>query len=319
MQKTRQISFVWVNGLYLIILLGLVFIPVLIQWAGVRADTTSAQLVQTIILEVAIIGLPAFLFLWFGSDDRKAAFKAKPLPVLDMLLVGGMAATGYGFIIFVNLVWYAILTLIGEPMGQDVPAITTGSEFLLAIAALCIVPAFCEEMFFRGFMLNAYERRLRWAPAVIMVGVMFAVYHILLITIPSIIILGIMITFVVYRTRSIWAGVLYHFIHNFLSVCLAYAQPKLMDYMEGSGMSADMPQLEGNLMLSGIIAWAVIGAFCLALFGLFTWLLHYRTRDTVRPVAAIEKPSVVEWLPAILAGGLIIYLWVAQIIQMVNG
>jgi len=319
MQRTRQISFWMVNLVYLIILLGLVFIPLLIQWMGVRADTTSAQLVQTVILEIAIIGLPAFLFLWFGSDDRKAAFKLKPLPVLDILLVGGMAVTGYGFIIFVNLVWYAILSLMGEPTGQEVPAITTGNEFVLAIAALCIVPALCEEMFFRGLMLNAYERRLRWVPAVVMVGTMFALYHILLITIPSIIILGIMITFVVYRTRSIWAGVLYHFIHNFLSVCIAYAQPKLMEYMEGSGMPAEMPQLEGNLLMSGIIAWGVIGAFCLALFGVFTWLLHYRTRDIVRPTAVIEKPSVVEWVPAVLAGGLIIYLWVAQIIQMVNG
>jgi membrane protease YdiL (CAAX protease family) len=319
MQRTRQISFRWINWLYLIILLGLIFIPLIMQWAGVRADTTNAQLIQTMILEIAIIGLPAFLFLWFGSDDRKAAYKVKPLPVLDILLVGGMAATGYGFIIFVNLIWYAILSLLGEPMGQEVPAITTGSEFLLAVAALGIVPAFCEEMFFRGLMLNAYERRLKWAPAVVMVGVLFALYHILLMTIPSIIILGVMITFVVYRTRSIWAGVLYHFVHNFLSVCIAYAQPKLMEYMESSGMPAEMPQLEGNTLMSGIIAWGVIGAFCLALFGVFTWLLHYRTRDIVRPAAAIEKTSVIEWLPVILAGALIIYMWVIQIIQMVNG
>lgn len=319
MQRTRQISFRWVNWLYLIILLGLIFIPAVIQLAGIRADTTDAQLLQTMILEIVIIGLPAFLFLYFGSDDRKAAFKLKPLPFLDILLVGGMAATGYGFIIFVNLVWYAILSLIGEPAGQEVPVITTGSEFLLAVVALGIVPAFCEEMFFRGLMLNAYERRLKWAPAVVMVGVLFALYHILLMTIPSIIILGVMITFVVYRTRSIWAGVLYHFVHNFLSVCIAYIQPKLMEYMDGSGMPTEMPQLQGDLMMSGIIAWGVIGMFCLALFGVFTWLLHYRTRDIVRPAAAIEKTSAVEWLPVILAGALIIYLWVVQIIQMVTG
>ena len=287
MQRSRrQMSFIEVNWLYLIILVGLIFIPLIVQWAGIRADTTNAQLIMTIVLEIAIIGIPAFLFLWFGSDDRKAVFKLKPLPILDIFLVGGMAATGYGFIIFVNLVWYAILSLLGEPMGQEVPAITTGNEFFLAIVALGVVPALCEEMLFRGIILGTYERRMKWAPAVIMVGVLFAVYHILLLTIPSIIILGVMITFVVYRTRSIWAGVLYHFIHNFLSVCLAYAQPKLMEYMEGSGMPADMPQLEGSVMLSGIIAWGVIGAFCLALFGVFTWLLHYRTRDIVRPAAA---------------------------------
>ena len=251
MRRTRQISFGGVNWLYLVILAGLICIPLILQWAGIRADTTSAQLVQTIILEIAVIGVPAFLLLWFGSDDRKAAFKLKPLPVLDIFLVGGMAATGYGFIIFVNLVWYAILSLLGEPMGQEVPAITTGSEFLLSIAALGIVPALCEEMLFRGVILGAYERRLKWAPAVIMVGVLFAVYHILLLTIPSIIILGVMITFVVYRTRSIWAGVLYHFIHNFLSVCLAYAQPKLMEYIEGTGMPTELLQLEGSAMLSG--------------------------------------------------------------------
>ena len=156
---------------------------------------------------------------------------------------------------------------------------------------------------------------MKWAPAVIMVGVLFAAYHILLLTIPSIIILGVMITFVVYRTRSIWAGVLYHFIHNFLSVCLAYAQPKLMDYMEGSGMTADMPQLEGAaLMLSGIIAWGVIGAFCLALFGVFTWLLHYRTRDIVRPAAAHrENPPSSSGCRCSLPGALILCLWVVQI------
>ena len=319
MQRTRQIGLRGVNWLYLIILGGLVFIPAIMHLAGIRADTTSAQLLQTIILEIVIIGLPAFLFLYFGADHRKAAFKLKALPVMDVFLVGGMAATGYGFIIFVNLVWYALLSLIGEPAGQEVPAITTGSEFLLAVAALGIVPALCEEMFFRGLMLHVYERRMKWIPAVVMVGVLFALYHILLMTIPSIIILGVMITFVVYRTRSIWAGVLYHFIHNFLSVCLAYIQPRLVEYIESSGMPADMPQLQGGAMLSGIIAWGVIGAFCLALFGVFTWLLHYRTRDIVRPAAAVEKTSAIEWLPVILAGALILYMWVAQILQMVNG
>lgn len=318
MQGTREIRLRSVNWLYLIIFMGLVFVPYILQLAGIRADTTVAQLIQTIILEIAIIGLPAFLFLWFGSDDKKAAYKVKPLPILDIFLVGGMAATGYGFIIFVNLIWYAVLSLLGEPMGQEVPAITTRNEFLLAIVALGVVPALCEEMFFRGLLLHVYERRLRWIPAVIAVGVLFALYHILLMTIPSIIILGVMITFVVYRTRSIWAGVLYHFVHNFLSVCLAYAQPKLMEFMEDSGM-AEMPQLEGSTLMSGIIAWGVIGVFCLALFGVFTWLLHYRTRDIVRPAAAPEKTSAFEWLPVILSGALILYLWVAQVIQMAAG
>ena len=143
MQRSRrQMSFIEVNWLYLIILVGLIFIPLIVQWAGIRADTTNAQLIHDhCILEIAIIGIPAFLFLWFGSDDRKAVFKLKPLPILDIFLVGGMAATGYGFIIFVNLVWYAILSLLGEPawVRRSRPS-PRGTNFFLAIVALGVVP-----------------------------------------------------------------------------------------------------------------------------------------------------------------------------------
>jgi membrane protease YdiL (CAAX protease family) len=318
MQKTR-ISLLGVNLLYLGILVGLIGVPMLIQAIGIQTETTVGQLLQTGILEIVLIGIPAFLVLWFGSSDRKAAFKARPLSFIDSVLVGSMAVTGYGFIIFVNLVWYAILSLIGEPMGQEVPAITTAGEFWLAVLTLGAVPALCEELLFRGVMLDAYESRLKWVPAILLIGVLFAAYHILLSTIPSIILLGVMITYTVYRTRSIWAGVLYHFTHNFLSVCLAYLQPKLVTYMEGQGMAVDMYEAGEGALLSVIIAWGIIGAFCLGLFAVFTWLLYYRTRDTLRPTASLERASAVEWLPVMLAGVMILYSWIIQIITMAVG
>lgn len=318
MQRTWRTSYLTrANWLYLSIFAGLALLPMLIKWAGINTESSMGRLLETIVLEIIVIGLPAGLFIAYGAEDKKAALKIKSLPVMDMILVGGMAFTGYGVIIFVNLVWYALLSQFGQPLTQDVPPITTGMEFWVAVAALGIVPAFCEELLFRGVLLSAYESRLKWAPAIIMVGIMFAAYHVLLLTIPAIILLGIMITFVVYRTRSIWAGVLYHFIHNFLSVCLTYMQGRLADFMDEGTLPGDLSQLGNETLVAGIVAWAVIGAFCLGLFAVFIWLLHYRTRDIVRPTAAPRKTAVIEWLPLILAGALVLCLWIAQVWQMV--
>lgn len=314
MQRT---FFARTNWLYFGVLILLVAASGIVPLLGIDASTTSVQLIETMVLEIVVIGLPALLFVILGAEDKRDVLKIKQLSFIDVVLVGGMAVSGYGVITFVNLLWYLLLSQIGQPMAQDIPTIATGGDFLLGIVAMAVVPAFCEEMMFRGVIFHAYESRFRWIPAVVMVGAMFAVYHLLLLTIPSILILGIMITYTVYRTRSIWAGVLYHFVHNTLSVCLTYVQNLLADKM-GEGMfAADLSQLSGDMLLAGIVSWAVIGAFCLGLFGVFTWLLYYRTRDIERPVRIQARPSFLEWLPVALAGLLIVYMWVAQVVTMV--
>jgi membrane protease YdiL (CAAX protease family) len=78
------------------------------------------------------------------------------------------------------------------------------------LAFISIVPGFCEEMFFRGFM----QRRLleRWSPwlAIPVVSVLFGLAHMQLHTIVFATVVGVWFGVLAWRTGSIWPGALAH-------------------------------------------------------------------------------------------------------------
>ena len=107
------------------------------------------------------------------------------------------------------------------------------SEFLVAespgrvlwlLGLVALTPAICEEVLFRGVLLAGTRSNLTPLRVVLLNGVVFGLFHVPSATVfrllPSAI-LGILLAWVVLRTRSIWPGMLMHFINNGSIVILA--------------------------------------------------------------------------------------------------
>jgi sodium transport system permease protein len=88
------------------------------------------------------------------------------------------------------------------------------------VLAFCVTPALCEEFFFRGLLLGGFRDRLgKWA-AILLTGLLFGLFHISIYRILPTALLGMLITWVVYETRSLWAGCLLHLLNNLAAVLI---------------------------------------------------------------------------------------------------
>src|SRR5204862_4024202 len=88
-------------------------------------------------------------------------------------------------------------------------------ELLLYVALL---PAFCDELEFRGMLLSGLKRRLRPATLGVVIGIIFGLFHMSLFRIAPTAALGMVLTAIALMTGSIFPGMLLHAGNNALGV-----------------------------------------------------------------------------------------------------
>ena len=151
-----------------------------------------------IMTQFMIISLP-LLFAYYIKADFKEVFSLK---VPKLKHVFGSIVLWIGGYILIMIITQLIL-------------------FLLAIALL---PAICEEMFFRGFIFSSFskskDKNKSIKLAIICSGVLFGIMHMDFIRIIPTSILGIIFAYSVYKSGSIFVSMLLHFLNNSVAVVL---------------------------------------------------------------------------------------------------
>ncbi|MBQ4054267.1 MAG: CPBP family intramembrane metalloprotease [Clostridia bacterium] len=98
-----------------------------------------------------------------------------------------------------------------------------GASPLKVVLCIAVVPAFCEEMIFRGFFLNRLLRAHRSpAPAIILSGLLFGILHFDLFKLPATTLMGIGWGYIAYKTGSLMMPILFHMLNNAYSVYALY-------------------------------------------------------------------------------------------------
>ncbi|MFN3597165.1 MAG: type II CAAX prenyl endopeptidase Rce1 family protein [Rubricoccaceae bacterium] len=82
------------------------------------------------------------------------------------------------------------------------------------LLAVAVTPAVCEELLFRGYLQRQTERVGGTLVSIVLVGVVFGLYHLRFSQALPLATLGVYLGFVVWATGSLWAGVLVHLLNN---------------------------------------------------------------------------------------------------------
>lgn len=188
------------------------------RWIAVPGLSDTARI---LLAEVGFIALPPLLFALFARYRLADTFRLR-LPgwrdtglVVLMAPIATLAAYSAG-LLAIALVRLAFGTMrisgdIGDIMSRGLP---------VAVLTMGVVPAVCEEWMFRGFFQRGMEgfgeRR-----AVLVSGVLFGLFHFDFQRFAAQTLLGLVIAYVVYRSGSLFGGMLLHFLHNAGSVLLA--------------------------------------------------------------------------------------------------
>jgi sodium transport system permease protein len=165
-------------------------------------------------------GLP-ILAAWYLKLNLRATFQWR-LPSLRAALGAVcLGATSWivvmQFALWLSLVWpQASSTGVMESAIKSLDKLPGGLAAMIFL--LGVTPAICEEHLFRGFFQQGLLKSGKWT-ALLLVGVIFGAYHAIpLFNQPIWMSMGVLIAFMAWESRSIWPGVIFHFMHNSLSL-----------------------------------------------------------------------------------------------------
>ena len=192
------------------------FITMLVARAFPRGDPMLA-LVAVIALEGA---LGFWVVLWVklrhqvGLRQLGLRFKSSDIGagILAALLGLGVGAVITQIVISIG---NDIASKPVEP-PQQLPDIHRGPQWVLAFIAVVLVAPIAEELFFRGFLYQAF-RRWRGVPqGVLLSAGVFALAHVSPIIIPSIFFLGVILAYLFERRGSLAATIAAHMSYNLI-------------------------------------------------------------------------------------------------------
>lgn len=243
-----------------------------------------------VITEFGIILLPVMLYLLIKRYDIKYVLRLNPIKVEHGFLVFLIIFFSWFVSTFLALLTNYFLSKLGKIPVSPVPAAQNIGELVLQILIISCTAAFCEEMLMRGLIMRGYEMRGS-IKSVFITAVFFAALHLNVQNFLSIIFLGSILGFVVYRTDSIYAGMIGHFTNNTMSILMTYffGQVGRMGGMAAAGQKIEVPLL--SVIFYGIIA---------AAFGAFLYLLLKYLIKTTEPYIIYSPTGIREDLKIFL-------------------
>ncbi len=166
---------------------------------------------QLVFNEVVImIGATLLMLKFYNLDvtDALSLRRVKPAVWLAILFaIPSGYLTALAIFRIVNKVIPAPQQLLERFAEDFIPAGMPMWQLYLYVAVL---PAICEEIAFRGMLLNGLRRRLRPAALMVSVGIIFGLFHMTLFRIAPTALLGMILTGIALMTGSIFPGMLMH-------------------------------------------------------------------------------------------------------------
>lgn len=168
--------------------------------------------------QILLILMPCILLAWWLRASPVGTFKLRATGVLAL---GAAVAVGLAAPLLNNALLRAIGA--GEPseamrhVEAQMRSLVHGSP-LGAALLIGVLPAVCEELFFRGFLLSGFSSAFRGrgseVRAVVLTAALFAVFHIAPEKWLPTFLMGLVLGFLASRTGSIWPGMLAHALNN---------------------------------------------------------------------------------------------------------
>ena len=197
------------------------------------ADMINAIL--TFILQAVLEGIFLIAPLWFAVYKPRRIARAQGQP--DPGMRSGLAALGFRafnfwkalaglalgvFAIFFASYLYATITeALHIPAKTNVDVIQASANahpwttLAILLSAVTVAP-FCEETFFRGYFFQGLRLRLNVWVAVVLSAVVFGFAHGDLGSLALLIVIGLLLAILRWKTRSIWPGMALHALNNLL-------------------------------------------------------------------------------------------------------
>lgn len=260
-----------------------------------------------LITEFVLVMGPALFFLILGKFDLVKVLRLNKIRISNLLLIFFimlLAMPVAGVFNVLNL--WIVNSFFGKIVLTEVPAATNLSGLLINILVIGGSAGLCEEFAFRGTILRGLER-FGVVKSILLTAVLFSFMHLDFQKIFGTFVLGALIGFIVYRTNSLYGGMLAHFTNNSAAVVITYLSGKAREFVDNSGIkAADTKAAESifstlqSMPRGQLIAVIVVLGFMLTAFaGVLAVLLFFFTKNTRGLSEDVRRNELSDTGPAV--------------------
>ena len=221
---------------------------VLLWFLGQRVQGVDLLWGMVFTQVVLVAGVAVGALVWLGQPVRETLGLRAPRPVdLGLAVVAGVAAPGCSALV----AWAQepLLPTSAAFMESLEQSMTLDASLPVVVLVFALLPAFCEELLFRGALLGLLRRSVTPLLACVVVGALFGIVHLSVVRMLPTGLLGVLLCYAALRGRSLWVPVTIHALHNGLLVVAS-----------GQGWFADPP-------LWMLVSMAVVSVVAVALMG----------------------------------------------------
>ena len=166
--------------------------------------------------ELCTLGF-AFLGALLCRMNPREVFRFTPPPVPKFFASAFM----YGGVFFLSLALSSLTMILFPQLPDSSEALVSmirNTSPAAAVLTVAVLPAICEELFFRGF-LSASAKQFPPYLRIAFVGALFGIAHMSLEKFLPMFLLGSFLAYLTLKTNSVFFGILFHFLNNLISVC----------------------------------------------------------------------------------------------------
>ncbi len=206
------------------------------------------------------------LFCWQNRgkryDVKKCLGVDKKLSIGNILISIAISIVAIICFAQITAVFDYSLELIGYNPSDEIPLLYTNFGYLiLNLLLLAVLPAICEELVFRGIILNGLKQEHSPAAAILISAALFTLMHGSLQQTLYQFILGTFLAILMYYTANILYPIIAHFINNAVVIVANY-----IAFQNGNTTTSTDPVTTSQIVI----------AFVLSIIGLLVMYLIIR-------------------------------------------
>ncbi len=202
-----------------------------VAWRGIDAGLMTVAVGQ-----ILLIVPPLIMAVLLTSSPARTLRLTWPAPRYFALAVAFVVALNP----MVNQLrwlvehWFPVSSIVRQSVEQ---LMTESPSLMVAIVVFALLPAICEELAFRGFILSGLQDQRSNPSAIVLSALLFGFLHVLLSVFQQLFnasLLGIVLGLLAIRSGSLLPGIVFHFLNN----SFALVQQSWIGFLEQIGVAS---------------------------------------------------------------------------------
>ncbi len=240
MRDRKKPSIFEANLLFLVLGLALLTIGGIVQ----NRELYSGLLIT----EYILILLPCLLLLKIKGAPIKETLRLNKIGLRHIILSIFITIFTYPLAVFFQAIFIGILNIFKDMMPTTVPMPNNEIQYLISFFIIAITPGICEEVMFRGVIMDAYGS-LGYRKSIIISAFLFGLFHFNLMNFVGPTILGLVFGIMVYKTNSIYSSIIGHTVNNGIALTIGFFLNKYQEEIDSMLME---PVATSGTAFSGV-------------------------------------------------------------------